>query len=630
VWSRPNSSFRRRGAAVAAALALVIPALAGCHGSSGPGPQEQVAQRFLAALGDSRVAAAAALTTDEVAAERQARADLAGLTGAAGDFELGRVRTSGDRATAAYTASWAVPKATRRWTYRGSLPLARIDGTWHVHWQQSTLFPQLRPGEGLAVRHVQPDRAALLDSNGEALVKPTAVVRVGIEKKLVSDLPGLARTLAAIPQLQSTPGEIVKAVSAAAPTEFVPVITLRRPAYEQIKARIHDLPGTVFQADELDLAPTADFAQPLLGSVGTADAAAAEQSHGTVEPGDTIGVGGLEHAFDRQLAGTPAVVIDAVAADGGLRRLATLNPARAGAPVRLTLDRSVQTAAEAALADVSKPAALVAVQRSTGRILADANSAATTYDYALSGAFPPGSTFKIATWAAAFTADPTLSPASTVQCPATYDVDGRHFINENRFSHPPISVAAAFAYSCNTTAMIEALKFSPSVLADTAHSLGLGAKWHLPVPAFSGSIPAPQTETERAADAIGQGRVLASPLAMALMASAASGDPVHAPTLTTGPTTRGTALPAALTAKLRTLMRTTVSLPGATAHTLADLGGVAGKTGTAEYGTAVPPRSHSWFVGTRGDLAFSVFVWDGATVGVNANPIAHQFLSSLP
>jgi cell division protein FtsI/penicillin-binding protein 2 len=76
-------------------------------------------------------------------------------------------------------------------------------------------------------------------------------------------------------------------------------------------------------------------------------------------------------------------------------------------------------------------------------------------------------------------------------------------------------------------------------------------------------------------------------------------------------------------------MRATVALPGGTAHSLADLGDVAGKTGTAEYGTADPPRSHSWFVGLRGDLAFSVFVWDGATVGANANPVAHDFLAAL-
>ena len=57
-------------------------------------------------------------------------------------------------------------------------------------------------------------------------------------------------------------------------------------------------------------------------------------------------------------------------------------------------------------------------------------------------------------------------------------------------------------------------------------------------------------------------------------------------------------------------------------------GDVAGKTGTAEYGTATPPRSHGWFAGYRGDLAFAVFVYDGQTSKV-AVAITHMFLAEL-
>jgi cell division protein FtsI/penicillin-binding protein 2 len=218
-----------------------------------------------------------------------------------------------------------------------------------------------------------------------------------------------------------------------------------------------------------------------------------------------------------------------------------------------------------------------------------------------------------------------------VPCPATYTVDGRKFENENKFSHPPISVADAFAYSCNTTAIAESLTLPSTAVADAAKQLGLGAKWSLPVPAFSGSIPAPLTKTERAADAIGQGRVLASPLLMALMASAADGGKVLAPTIDAGaPASSGTALPTALTGKMHTLLAATVQRPGGTAHELAPLGDVVGKTGTAEYGTATPPRSHSWFVGVQGDVAFAVFVYDGATTGVKAVSIADTFLHRSP
>ena len=56
---------------------------------------------------------------------------------------------------------------------------------------------------------------------------------------------------------------------------------------------------------------------------------------------------------------------------------------------------------------------------------------------------------------------------------------------------------------------------------------------------------------------------------------------------------------------------------------------MSGKTGTAEYGTAVPPRSHAWFTGFQGDLAFAVFVQDGQSSGTTAVPVASAFLTAL-
>ena len=56
---------------------------------------------------------------------------------------------------------------------------------------------------------------------------------------------------------------------------------------------------------------------------------------------------------------------------------------------------------------------------------------------------------------------------------------------------------------------------------------------------------------------------------------------------------------------------------------------VAGKTGTAEYGDEVPPRTHAWFTGFSGDLAFAVLVEDGGFGGATAAPVAADFLRTL-
>jgi cell division protein FtsI/penicillin-binding protein 2 len=69
-----------------------------------------------------------------------------------------------------------------------------------------------------------------------------------------------------------------------------------------------------------------------------------------------------------------------------------------------------------------------------------------------------------------------------------------------------------------------------------------------------------------------------------------------------------------------------------TASALADVPGapVHAKTGTAEYGTDSPPRTHAWTIGFQGDVAFAVLVEDGASGGSTAVPVAEAFLRALP
>ncbi|MDT4892323.1 MAG: hypothetical protein QOE97_1358 [Pseudonocardiales bacterium] len=622
----------RRVGVVLAAAGVAAGLLVGCSGSHSS-PEKSAAQNFLDRVGARDAAGAAALTSAPADAQDALQASLTGLgSGAKGALEVTAVRTKGTSSTADFSASWTLPGVSSPWRYTGQLPLTQNGKTWQVTWAATDLHPGLTDTTHLAVRRVQPARAALDFADGTPILSSTPVVRVGIEPKLVTNLDALATALAAVPQLQSTAAEITAAVKAApSPTAFVPVITLRRSVYEQIRNRIHDLAGTVFQESTQLLAPAAHFAQPLLGSVGPATAEIVAKSNGRVAAGDETGLGGIEQALDPKLAGSPAVNVVTVDAGGTTAKtLATVSASVPGTAVTLTIDRATQQAAENALSGITQAASIVAVQRSTGRILADANSAAATYDLALAGAFPAGSTFKIVTWTAAFTAKPGLTPSSTVACPATTTVDGRTFENENKFSYPPIPISSAFGYSCNTSAINTAMALPADAVGKAARQLGLAATWTLPVASFSGALPAPAGLTEQAADAIGQGRVQVSPLLMALIAGAASsGTPVLPNVLADATPRKGAALPPSLTATMNNLMQATVSLPQGTGHALADIGGVEGKTGTAEYGNATPPRSHAWFAGVRGDVAFAVFVYDGASAGISPVTVSHAFLVGI-
>ena len=141
------------------------------------------------------------------------------------------------------------------------------------------------------------------------------------------------------------------------------------------------------------------------------------------------------------------------------------------------------------------------------------------------GQFAPGSTFKSVSSLALLRDG--LTPASTVPCTDRIVVDGKAF--ENYDDYPAsglgrIPLRTAVANSCNTAFISQAGKLSDDALADAAASLGMGIDHDLGFPAYFGSVEPPASETEAAADMIGQGKVLASPMVMAtVIASIQSG-----------------------------------------------------------------------------------------------------------
>lgn len=626
---RPRQS--RRAASLTAAVLAATLAGGGCSlFRDEPGPDEP-ARAFLDAWGRGDTAAAAARTDDPAGARAALDAMRTGLAPANGALTLGEVAAEGeDRATARFTAEWTLPAVSTPWRYDGVLPLVRTDDSWTVQWGPSDLHPALQAGRTVKVIRELPGRAALQDAAGKPLFSREEVVTVGVEPRRATDLPRLATTLAAV--LEVTAADIVADARKAKPTAFVPVITLRRADYERVKPKIYTLPGTVFQTGERLLGPSARFAQPLLGRVSEATAEVLEEAGAGYRAGDQLGVSGLQRALNDRLAGTAGARIEATGASGATTVLGRV-AGTPGTPVRTTLDRAVQLAADAAVGTVATPAALVAVRPSTGELLAVADNAAAPYGIALAGRFPAGSSFKVLT-ATALLGAGVVQPGSAVDCPATTVVHGKRFQNEDRFDLGRVPLRTAFAKSCNTTFTGLSRRLDDAALPAAAAAYGVGSAWTLPVPSFGGSVPAPKDDTEKAADAIGQGRVEVSPLAMALVSAAvAKGGPVTPSLLAGQPATPAGAPPggppAATLPAVRDMMRAVVTEGTGTALASVPGGAVAGKTGTAEYGTAVPPRSHAWFTGWQGDLAFAVFVQDGQSSKTTAVPVARTFLAGL-
>ena len=511
--------------------------------------------------------------------------------------------------------------------------------------------------------------------------------RTGPWSTLASTSPhSAARTPLTLPPslpnwLESIPAAYAQQVQASGPEAFVAAITLREDGRTITDAQIGEIPGARAIRDFLPLAPTRTFARALLGTAAEANAEQIEKSNGALNAGDTTGTGGLQQQYDAQLRGSDGVQVFAQKA--GLtaeekqalpnegRRQLFQTETKVGTPLKTTLDPKLQQVAEDVLGKVGPASAIVALRPSSGAVLAAASGPGSNgYDTAMLGQYAPGSIFKMVDSLALFRNG--MTPDSKVDCPATLTVDGRTFKNAEGYpasSLGSVTLRDAFAHSCNTAFINARDTVSQAQLESAATSLGVAVEAPaLGAGAFLGSVPGDAEGTEHAASMIGQGKVLLSPLAAAIMAgSVAKGAPVAAqlvlnpnagatspgaespgtsgsssavppsgdaaasdattPEAPAPATAAGTPVTAAEAAALSDMMRAVVT--SGHAGFLASVPGapVGAKTGTAEFGNDSPPKTHAWIVAVHGDLAVAVFVEDGGLGATTSGPLLKEFLT---
>ena len=185
--------------------------------------------------------------------------------------------------------------------------------------------------------------------------------------------------------------------------------------------------------------------------------------------------------------------------------------------MRTTIDLSIEQDAVSALAgSPGYEAAFVAIQASTGKILAIVNTSQGS-DLALDGEQPPGSTMKVVTSTALI--EKGLNPQSPATCPTTIDVDGEVFHNAGAEGYVP-NLLQAFTVSCNTAFIgltVDNLGWTSLHAAASLYRIGSDLQVGMPV--FSGSVPVNDGQTDFAASAIGQARVVMNPLDLAMVAA---------------------------------------------------------------------------------------------------------------
>jgi cell division protein FtsI/penicillin-binding protein 2 len=516
------------------------------------------------------------------------------------------------------------------WGYKGTLEFRRPEGEWRLVWSPAALHPGLHAGQRFDRTRSWPVRAPIVGADGSALVAAGEVVDIGLQPERIRDLAQVQAILRQ--QVGVEPAAVSAALNAPGvrPDHFVAVARIRSDRFAQVRPILEPVPGIFFQRTTGRLPVAENFALHVLGRYGEVTAERLEELGPPYLVGDKVGLSGLEAAFERRLAGTPSGEVRTV-------DIATDEPAETlfqftgtpPAPVGTTLDRRTQEAAEQALAGVTFPAALVAVDAATGDVRAVVSRPFDQpFNRALAGHYPPGSTFKVVTTAALLGAG--TRPETAVGCPAEATVGGQAFRNFEGGSLGATTFRTAFAQSCNTAFVALSANLSDAALASAAKTFGFGTAYDLGLPTEGATFPAPRDVAERASQAIGQGRVEASPLHMATVAAAVASGGWRAPRLLTDtPQSSATALDPATAGTLKELTAEVVRTGTGTAAAVPGQQ-IGGKTGTAEIGGPDPNRTHAWFIGYRGSLAFAILAEGGGVGGRVAAPLAARFLAAAP
>ncbi len=526
-----------------------------------------------------------------------------------------------------------------KWEYPTSVKLSKAKDGWQVIWEPTVIHPKLNRGERIETRRLAQTRGNVLGAGGEELVKPRPVVIVGIHPQRVVGpkdrfVAQLRDGLAPVYQLTDTAALTAQISDPANMDKFIEVVPLRRELYDQVRAVVQPMVGTQFREEQRMLAESAGFARPVLGTVGAVTKEIMDANPGVYQPTDVVGQGGLQQRHDGQLRGTTGVkvVTTRKAADGTTQESAvlhTIDP-KAGQPIKTTLDSKTQRAAEAALARFPQNSALVAIRVSDGAIVAAANKA--NYNMAFTAQVPPGSTFKAVTTIGLLD-NGKVTPTQVVQCPRELVVAGRPPIhNSGMFSLSNPTFTEDFYRSCNTAFASLAPQLGSDGLIKAGASVGLGQTWDLGLEVSSGKVSQGGSEAELAAASFGQGTTVVSPVAMAGVAAAIARGQWKQPQLVLDPAPAkpaadGPAIKPSTVDPLREMMKLVVTT--GTADSLKHHTTLHGKTGTAEYVTGDPSKTHAWFIGWSGDLAFAVFVEQGGSPKDTALPITDSFLKAL-
>lgn len=437
------------------------------------------------------------------------------------------------------------------------------DGGYELMWEDSLIFPGLRPSCKVRVSSTSAKRGQILDRNGRMLAGPGTASSVGIVPGKLEDRELSIRAVAEL--LEVTPEEVDKKLSAGWVKDdyFVPVKTI--PKVDEIEWLIPlqpdeeidrekerqeallQIPGVQITDVEVRQYPLGEAAAHLVGYVQNVTAEDLEEHEGEgYTASSVIGRTGMEGLFEKELKGEDGCRIYIVNAEGKEQEVLAERPVRHGEDIRLTIDAGLQQAVYEQFSEDKSCTA--AMDPYTGEVLALVSTPSYDNNLFISGlsqeqwdtlneaearplynrfrqTWCPGSTFKPVT-AAIGLASGAVDPAED------YGQEGLSWQKDSSWgnyhvttlhTYEPVILENALIYSDNIYFAKAALNIGAQELKDSLDRLGFQEEVPFEIRmtqsqySNSGQI---ETEIQLADSGYGQGQILVNPLHMACIYTA--------------------------------------------------------------------------------------------------------------
>lgn len=563
-----------------------------------------------------------------------------------------------------------------------------LGGFWFFQVFQHAKFREMAENNHQRTLPLRAPRGVMFDRHGEVLVENRASFNISIMREHSRDLDRTMRLLARVTGADETEMRETVERHRREPS-YRPIVVVQDATLAQVAAvtarRLDfELPDVVVQQVPTRRYPANALGAHLLGYVG--EASEQQVADGVVATGTVMGQSGLERTYNQVLMGSDGarrVVVNSVGRE--IRTLDEEAPTE-GKRMQLTLDASMQRAAEEGFRTTGYWGSAVVLEPASGDVLTlvslpayDPNAFAAGIDKAtwqqlntdelrplqnraIQGRYSPGSTFKVVMATAALE-EGVITPETKIFCAGGGTFYGRFF--QCLGHHGWMDVRHALEKSCNTFFYTVGNQLGVDRIHDWSEKLGLATKSGVDLPnEIESIIPSTAWKLQRTGErwypgetisvAIGQGQVSVTPMSMAvMMASVARGQRVT-PRLVKATSNGGTweQVQNPVAAAPVTLKPDTVSavhdglwmaVNGAGTAVRAKIAGrdVAGKTGTAQVislqgrqrarGNGKDLRDHGWFVfmvpKDNPELAGVIFA-EHSEHGYLAAPIARHIIET--